>query len=158
MADHLAVYLQDHLAGARFAIQLLKDLSSQAADPDVARFSAALLVEVEADRATLHDLVERIGGETNTVKETAAWVAQKASRFKLILNEPIGTFEAIEMLSLGVQGKIALWNALRAIRESETRLGGLNLDELASRASKQFAQLEALRLQLAHSVLVSRRE
>ena len=156
MADPLAVYLQDHLAGAKFAISLLEDLSAQTPDSNVARFSAELLAQVEVDRSALQELVERIAGDTSTLKEAAAWVAQKAGRFKLTLNEPLGTFEAIEMLCLGVQGKLALWNALHAVRESDNRLDRLNLDELISRAITQHEQLEDVRLQLARSVFATR--
>lgn len=156
MADPLAVYLQDHLAGAKSAISLLEDLSAQTLDSNVARFSAELLAQVEVDRSALQELVERIAGDTSTLKEAAAWVTQKAGRFKLTLNEPLGTFEAIEMLCLGVQGKLALWNALHAVRETDNRLDRLNLDELISRAITQHEQLEDVRLQLARSVFATR--
>lgn len=153
MAHPLVTYLQDHLAGAQFAVSLLKDLSEQGLDPDVARFSKQLLAEVEADRVVLQDCADRIGGETITLKEAAAWVAQKVGRFKLTLNEPIGMFEAIEVLSLGVLGKLALWNALNTIQETDDQFGGINLDELSSRALTQHGQLEELRLKLAASAL-----
>ena len=157
MIDPLAVYLHDHLAGATFAVHLLEDLSEHSADADVSRFSAHLLAEVETDRAALQELVERIGEETSVVKEAAAWVAQKMGRFKLTVGEPLGTFEAIEALSLGVQGKLAMWNALRAVRLRDNRLDRLDLDELASRAIKQFELLEDVRLRLAQSVLAKPR-
>ena len=155
MADELAQYLHDHLAGAKFAVALLEDLRKQCPDPDIVGFCAALLIEVEADRSVLQGLVQQIAGGTNAAKEVAAWVAQKAGRFKLTLSEPMGTFEAIEALSLGVQGKLALWNALRAVRELDERLEGLDLDELRSRALQQFSQLEDVRLRLAQSVLAT---
>ena len=87
-------------------MHLLEDLSEHSTDPDVSRFSAHLLAEVESDRCALQELVERIGEETSVVKEAAAWVVQKMGRFKLTVGEPLGTFEAIEALSLGVQGKL----------------------------------------------------
>ena len=91
------------------------------------------------------------------MKEVAAWVTQKMGRLKLAVSEPLGTFEAIEALSLGVQGKLALWNALRVVRSRDDRLDRLDLDELASRASEQFDLLEDVRLRLAQSVLVTPR-
>ena len=152
MVEPLATYLHDHLAGANFAVELLKDLSEQAVDAEVARLSARLLVEVEEDRAVLQGVADSIGAQQSSVKEAAAWVAQKASRVKLTIGAPIGTFEAVEMLSLGVQGKRALWTALRETRLNDRRFDGLDLDELASRACEQFAQLEDVRLRLARSV------
>jgi hypothetical protein len=155
MAEPLAVYLQDHLAGARFAIELLQDLSRQSG---VARLSAELLGEVQADCDVLERLSDQVGTDSSTVKEAAAWVAQKASRFKLQLGEPLGVFEAVEMLSLGVMGKRALWNALRTAGGNDARLSGVNLDKLSSRAEDQFARLEGLRLELARALFVSSRD
>jgi hypothetical protein len=154
MADHLALYLHDHLAGAAFAVQLLDELREHAADGDASRLSAELLVHVEADRCALQRLLDQVGGERNVVKEAVAWIAEKAGRLKFTVKEPMGTFEAIEALSLGVRGKLALWNALRAVRAQDRRLDGLNLEELAMRADSQFEQLESLRLRLAQIALV----
>jgi hypothetical protein len=153
MNDPLNTYLQDHLAGARFAIDLLKGLSAQTSNLAVARFAACLLEAVSADCQTLQDVVDRSGGEKHHLKEMAAWAAQKASRFKLDLTEPVGVFESIEMLTLGVQGKLALWNALRVIQLTDVRLQDLKIDELTARAIEQYVALEELRLQLAPAAL-----
>lgn len=155
MTPPLNTYLQDHLAGARFALDLLQGLSEQTIDPPVARFASLLLNEIGDDCATLQTLVDRIGGDPSRLKEFAAWTAQKASRMKLDLNEPIGIFEAIEMLTLGVQGKLALWNALRIVQTSDARLASLDVDRLTTRAVHQFAMLEDLRLQRAVAALVN---
>jgi len=153
MTDPLHTYLHDHLAGATFAIDLLKGLAAQTADSAVAHLAARLLAEVGADCQLLESVLQRIDGEPNHLKEVAAWAAQKASRFKLDLTQAVGIFEAIEMLTLGVQGKLALWNALRVVQISDARLSTLDLDELTSRAIKQFVALEDMRLQLAPSAL-----
>jgi len=149
MTDALATYLQDHLAGARFAVSLLRDLSEQKGATMVASFAAELLPEVEADRTALQVELSAHGREASTVREAAAWTAQKASRLKLTLTEPLGQFEAIEMLTLGVLGKAALWKALRAISQSESTWENLPLDNLLQRAQAQAEALEALRLKLA---------
>lgn len=153
MSASLRTYLQDHLAGARFAIDLLNGLCEQTSDQPVAQFASLLLHEIEADCLTLQEAADRIGGEPSRLKELAAWTAQKASRVKLNLDEPIGVFEAIEMLTLGVQGKLALWNALRIIQNGDGRLASLDIDELAARAIAQFTMLEELRLQRAPAAL-----
>jgi hypothetical protein len=147
----LITYLQDHLAGAQFAVGLLKDLSKQ--NTEVAEFSAKLLHEVESDRAVLEEFVTQIGGDTSALKEAAAWVSQKAGRLKLSLDEPFGVFEAIEVLSLGVLGKVALWTALQALSAADRRIASIDLANLTKRAEKQHEELESLRLKLA-TVLV----
>jgi hypothetical protein len=153
MADPLGTYIHDHLAGAEFAISLLNDLREQASDDRVVPVAAEMLSEIEADRSVLEEFSNRIGAGEESLKQTAAWIAQKASRFKLNLGQPLGNFEAIEVLSLGVLGKLALWNALQTIEAHDKRIATLRLEQLIARAQAQHARLEALRLQLATTAL-----
>lgn len=147
MADPLVTYIQDHLAGATFAVGLLTDLSGR--DGEASVLAAHLLTEIEYDRSILEEFVNQLGGDPSTLKEAAAWFSQKAGRIKFDLDEPLGVFEAIEMLSLGVLGKLALWTALESVAESDPRIVGLDLDALAKSAVAQHQQLESLRLKLA---------
>lgn len=155
MTESLVTYLQDHLAGARFAVTLLGDLSAQENAPDVARFAAELLSQIEADRAVLEGVLHAEGHESSAVKEAAAWTAQKASRMKLSLAEPLGRFEAIEMLTLGVLGKLALWTALREVPQLELTLENFSLEELIRRAESQAELLETWRRKLAVEALAT---
>jgi hypothetical protein len=47
MAQALITYLQDHLAGAQFAVRLLRDLTKQDVDSATAMLAAKLLPEIE---------------------------------------------------------------------------------------------------------------
>ena len=153
MTDPLAIYLHDHLAGARFAVNLLEDLREQKLKPEVAECAAELLPEIERDREALEGLAKAIGADAHTLKDIAAWIAQKAGRAKFTLSEPLGVFEAVEFLALGVQGKIALWNALETVRRLDIRLTGLDLVWLLVRARDQHERLESLRVKLAAETL-----
>lgn len=155
MTDPLAAYIQDHLAGARFAVTLLQDLSKQNFDSDVAHFAIDLRSQVEADRQVLEEFSTQLGSATHSWKEVAAWVAQKVSQLKLNLNTALGIFEAIEFLALGVQGKLALWRALDAARDADSRVGGLDLSTLSARAQSQYQELESLRLKLVPRAIQS---
>ena len=113
MNESLITYVQDHLAGARFAIALIEDLRQQPDDPELAQFSGTLLSQVEADRQTLEGLLQTSSAEEpSALKEAASALAQKASRLKLSMSEQLGRFEAVDLLSLGVLGKRALWKAV----------------------------------------------
>ena len=114
----------------------------QKSNIEVATLAKTLLPQIEADRIVLDNLANQIGTPSSTLKEAAAWVSQKAGRFKFNLNEPIGIFEAIEMLSLGVLGKQALWSALESKSSTDLRLGNLNFSELMARAQIQHQQLD----------------
>jgi hypothetical protein len=155
MAEHLATYLNDHLAGARFAIDLLNRLAEAHAEEPLGRFVADLASQVEEDRSVLERIVQRIDGETSALKDAAGWVAEKASRLKLGIGkgDALGVFEALETLSLGIMGKLALWRALASIAPEDERLQGIDYDSLIARAKSQFNQVEARRLEAASSAL-----
>jgi hypothetical protein len=155
MNDPLAVYLHDHLAGADFAIDLLGALKDRHQDQPLGQFAAQLLNEVTQDRDTLQHLAEKVGSGTNAFKEFTAWIGEKASRVKLGSGAKgeFGTFEALEFLALGVQGKLSLWHALQVIASSDARLRGLDLQQLIARAEAQYAQVEEQRLASAATAL-----
>jgi hypothetical protein len=153
MNDPLATYLHDHLAGSNFAIELLKTLRDEHADGPLAQFASGLLVEIETDRGVLLGIIDRVGKTLFDVKDAAGWLAEKVSQFKLRhdhAGEP-GTFEALEGLGLGIQGKHTLWQALQMVAEADARVRGADFAQLSARAQAQFAQVEARRLQVART-------
>jgi hypothetical protein len=155
MNDRLATYVHDHLAGATFAVSLLGDLKEQRIDAEVAALAPRLLLEIEEDRSVLVALSKHVSKSEGAFKRAVAWVAQRTARLKLTLSDPLGVFEAVEMLALGVQGKRALWTALAGIAAADERLSGIDFDLLIQRAERQHQQLETLRLQLATRALGS---
>jgi hypothetical protein len=156
MADRLATYLNDHLAGSRFAIEVLERMRQSYTDADLLHLTEGLLADIESDRADLQRIVERIDSDQSAIKEAAAWVAEKASRLKLQMKgDSLGMFEALEALSLGILGKRALWRALETIAPLDARLQGIDLRSLVRRAEAQFEQVEAHRLKAARVALRS---
>lgn len=154
MSDALVKYLEDHLAGTAYATDLLEDIRDQHAGEPLGQFAAEMLAEVEADSGVLKELAERVGARSGALKELAAWTAEKMSRPKLRREaaEGLGTFEALEVLALGIQGKLALWRALAVAAPEDERLRYLNFDRLAARAEAQHAQVEERRLEAARTV------
>jgi|HubBroStandDraft_6_1064221.scaffolds.fasta_scaffold184986_3 hypothetical protein len=151
----LSAYLHDHLGGSTHAIDLVKHLHDQYSDDSLGQFASDLLVEIEADKAVLQGLSDRIGSVSSGLKETAGWLAEKVSRLKLNHGDRngLGTLEALEFLQLGINGKLALWRALAAVSQTETRLQGVDYERLAARAIAQEAKVEERRLQLARIAL-----
>jgi hypothetical protein len=147
----LTTYLQDHLAGSAAAVEILEGLRDAHGDEPLSRFASGILVEVERDRSTLETLIARLGGGSSTLKETAAWLGAKLSRYKLghELSEPLGALEALEVVALGILGKRALWDTLSALGPTDARLGGIDLAHLTERALSQHAQVEQRRLDAA---------
>jgi hypothetical protein len=67
----------------------------------------------------------------------------------------LGLFMALETLSLGVEGKAALWRALREVEDRYAELDAGELDTLIARAAGQREALEAERLTVARQALAN---
>ena len=122
MSDSLAIYLHDHYAGSHFAIELLDSIRKQYAAEPLGDFARRISEEIEQDRHVLRHLIETVGKTHLDTAEILGWLSEKTSELKLRRDHSggLGTFEALEMLGLGIQGKIGLWTALPEIRASRT--------------------------------------
>ena len=142
----LAIYLNDHLAGAKGGVELCRRLlGSNRDEPDLGEVLAELCAEVEADRETLERLMQRLGIRRDPIKPVLAWAAEKLGRLKLngrlIGPAPLSSVVELEGLITGVSGKLALWSALKQIAPREPRLDEARIDELADRARRQLDEL-----------------
>jgi hypothetical protein len=150
MNDALLTYMHAHLAGASFAIELLEAIGNQQANSAAASLAGRLVDEISEDRAFLEQVIDSCGGEPRSAKNFIARIAEKLRHPKLDLDSSLGIFEAFEFHCLGVLGKTALWDALKASAAAEISQG--EIDRLITRASDQHAELEAFRLDLARKV------
>jgi len=145
----LAIYLNDHLAGAKLGIELARRLrSSNGDDPEFGQPLAQICAEIEADRETLIQLTERLGIDRNPVKPALALVAERLGRLKpngqLRGYSPLSRVLELELLATGIGGKLQLWNALeQSLGES---LDGFDFHALAERADRQGQRVEDLHL------------
>ena len=97
--------------------------------------------------------MQRMGTSKNPVKQVTTWLAEKASRAKFTGvtsgEDELGTFMALEALTLGVEGKASLWRALIAVADRYPALGTVDLTGLLERAETQHATLEDERVAAA---------
>lgn len=153
----LQTYLNDHLAGATGALQLLGHLIDHAGDSEFAAFCRRLREEIEADVAELRSLMKRLDLSESAVKKAASWLAEKASEVKLLLEgeraAELGRLQALEALALGILGKRSLWTALQTVQHTSAALAGLDLPRLIRRAEEQYERVEAERLATAGRAL-----
>jgi hypothetical protein len=147
-------YINDHLAGSAYAIDLVEFIRDTYEEQELGRFAAWLLTEIEADREVLQGLRERVGAGSSKVKEATAWLGHKVSRLKLghTRNEGLGLFEALEFLEIGIHGKLELWRAFAVVAPGNPQLSGVDFAHLASRAEKQREEVESRRLQVAQFI------
>jgi hypothetical protein len=137
---------------ARQIEELSDDAGRTARISDLAR-------QIEEDQESLSALMERMGVAKNPVKQITTWLGEKASRVKLTgLSSGEGGLSlsmALETLSLGVEGKAALWRALREVEDRYAELDARELDTLMTRAAGQREVLEAKRLVVARQAFTN---
>jgi hypothetical protein len=151
--EHLAVYLNDHLAGSVAALELIEYLRAARAGTALEAFFAELHTDVMADRQELEALMARLHIAESRRRKATAWLAEKATQLKLQLDDPAGgtlrLLEGLEALAVGIEGKRGLWQALAAVAEDEPELQGNDYPRLIQRAEEQHRRVEVARLQAA---------
>ncbi len=144
--DRLSIYLNDHLAAATAGVELARRTAASNRSTSYGEVLATLAEEIEADRRTLLEIMERLSVRPDRLKLALAWGAEKLGRLKLngelFRYSPLSRLEELEGLSVGVEGKHALWQTLRQTHGEDARLRGIDLDELIERARAQRRRLE----------------
>ncbi len=152
----LTAYLNDHLAGLVAAIEMLDHLIERAPGPQPKNLYADLRADVAEDQQTLQVVIRRLGGDESGWRKAGAWLTEKLGRLKLRLddsaNGALHELEAVEALSLGILGKLALWRVLAQAAGELESLRGINLPRLQRRAEDQHSRAESRRLALAREL------
>lgn len=155
---HLATYLNDHLAGSVAALELLEHLAKAHAGTARQPVLSELYADITADRQELQDLMERLDISQSRTRQASAWIAEKTTQLKLLVDDPSGgalrLLESLEVVAIGIEGKQALWRSLRAVSAAVLGLQGLDYDRLDERAKQQRDRVEVLRLEAARLALV----
>jgi hypothetical protein len=155
----LAIYLNDHLAASTGALELVRRSARSNRGTPYGDFLAELAQEVEEDRASLLEIMRALGVRRDELKVAAGWVAEKAGRLKLngrlLGYSPYSRVVELEVLLLGVRGKLALWQALQQIEADEPRLDGRALKKLVARADSQLERIESNRRRAAVDAFVA---
>jgi hypothetical protein len=156
VSKYLATYLNDHLAGATVGLALARRAASENDGTPLGTFLSELAEEIAEDREALKELMGSLGVRTDRKKVAAGWIAEKAGRLKpnaqLRGYSPLSPLVELEMLSLGIEGKHALWRALREVAD-EHALDAARLEELAARARRQRDRVERHRVALVATAL-----
>jgi hypothetical protein len=146
----LGVYLNDHLAGSSAGLELAEKLRDNNQGTELGKVMAAVHTDIEHDRAILEELMGQLEVPRHPVKDRAGWVLERLSRLRL---NPALTGSAdltrlleTEALSLGIDGKLCMWLALKEAAAGDPRLAGTDFDRLIGRARSQRATLEPHRL------------
>jgi len=156
--NHLAAYLNDHLAGSVMAVDLLAQLEETHAGTEMARVLTELRAEIEADRRELKILMNKLKITESRPRKATAWLTAKLAELKLRVEDkkggPLRLLETVETIALGIDGKLALWRSLAAAAELAAELRGIDYERLGQRAQAQRRRIEEIRLTAARAALV----
>ena len=147
----LEIYLADHAAAATAGVELARRVARSNASGALGEPLQRLAGEIEEDRRTLKRVIAELGFRESKAKEALAWTGERAARLKLNGQlkgySPLSRVLELEALSVGIAGKLALWQSLQALPHARERLPDLDLAELAARAQRQRDGVEKLRRQ-----------
>jgi len=115
--------------------------------------------EVDEDRDTLQQLMGTLEIGRDHPKVIAAWVAEKFGRLKpngrLTSYSPLSRLIELEILAVGIAGKVSLWEALLEVAGEDARLDVEELQRLAARAERQRKEVWQLRQRAAREALAA---
>jgi hypothetical protein len=153
----LAIYLNDHLAGATVGRELARRTARSNRDhPDYGSFLSGLAQEIDEDRRSLLEIMSSLDVSVDRLKLLAGWGGEKIGRLKLNGRvrgySPLSRLVELEGLTLGVHGKLSLWRTLDQLNLVPAG-GEIDLGELQRRAQDQIARLEPHRLRAAGDAL-----
>ena len=151
----LAIYLNDHLAGATVGVELVRRAAGANQGTPLGETLEQLAAEIAEDRDALQRVMSQLGVGEDRVKVAAAWAAEKFGRLKLNGQlkgySPLSRLVELEGLHLGISGKLELWRMLK--QTAKGRLRSLDLDELIKRAESQRRRLAPYRKAAAEQAI-----
>jgi hypothetical protein len=152
---YLAIYLQDHLAGATGGLNLARRAAGANEGTELGAHLDAIADEIAEDEERLRAIMDHLDVQPDRLKVGGAWVGEKLGRLKLngqiTTYSPLSRLVELEGLYVGITGKLSLWRNLeRAMGE---RLVQFGLQDLIARAESQRDRVETLRLEVAGDVL-----
>jgi hypothetical protein len=152
VSREFAKYLQDHFAGSRVGLELARRLAAKSTGGEI----ETLVQEIEIDRILLKQVMESLDVEFGPVKQASAWLGGKFVQLRPANvgrnGSALGRLLELESLSLGVEGKALLWQALIELKDLIPQLGPVELERALIRARVQRDLLETLRLQAARAL------
>ena len=157
-SKYLATYLNDHLLGSTLGLELVRRAAGENKGSELGAFLDGLVGEIEEDRDTLLAVIGELGVKPDQLKVAAGWTAEKLGRLKpngqLLGYSPLSPLVELEGLLIGIQGKLAMWQALADVAE-QVGLERARFEALSARAERQQTEVESHRLAAARSALTA---
>jgi hypothetical protein len=146
----LAIYLNDHLAGSVGGVETARRARASNQGTEFGAPLAALCVEIETDRESLEGVMKELDIARSRIKPALGWVGEKLGRLKpngqLRGYSPLSRVVELELLLLGISGKLRLWILLEELVGTEAKA---DFKALGARAEDQRSRVADLQLRAA---------
>jgi hypothetical protein len=155
--DLTTIYLNDHLAGATTGHELARRTLGANRGTEFEPVLTELAQAIEEDKAELERLMNRLDIDSDPLKRSAGWLAEKIGRLKfngsLTSYSPLSRLIEFEGLTAGVGAKLSLWRTLRQVASHDPRLDVGSLERLIGRAKEQLDRLAGIHTRAAELAL-----
>ncbi|KOU28499.1 hypothetical protein [Streptomyces sp. WM6368] len=155
----LAIYLNDHLAGASSGVSLIRRMARTHRGTPAGPPLAELAEQIAEDRESLREIMTALDVPAQWPRVVVGRLAEKAGRLKLnghlVSRSPLSDVLELEAMRIGVQGKAELWQSLGILAETADHLDRAAVDRLLTRARQQAAVLDGLHDEAARRSLTS---
>jgi hypothetical protein len=155
----LGIYMNDHLAGATVGMELSRRARGSNEGTAYGDVLDRIAKEIEEDRDVLQSLMSRLEIKRDRAKVAVGWLGEKFGRLKpngrLLSYSPLSRLVELEALSLGIAGKVSLWEALKEVAAEDSRLDAEELGRLADRAERQRKEIWQLRQRAAREAFAA---
>jgi hypothetical protein len=151
----LDTYLNDHIAGATAGTNLAKIAAEEHQTDAHGPFFSEIYSDISKDFGTLKDLATALGVEESAGKGALAEIGSKmmAPKFTAGEDDELNAFVTLETLSIGIEGKVCMWKALKTVENEYAGFENFDIDALLARAEEQRAKIEAQRQKIAPQAL-----
>jgi hypothetical protein len=141
----LGIYLNDHLAGSTGGVETARRARGSNEGNEFGEPLSRICEEIETDRDSLEAVMKELGVGRSRIKPAIGWLGEKFGRLKpngqLRGYSPLSRVVELELLILGISGKIRLWNLLDQLVGEET---STDFKALIARGEDQRAQVVEL--------------
>lgn len=160
LSEPLSIYLNDHLTGAFAGTALARRMADTHPDSRRAAELRQLARDVEQDRDILVRIMNSLAVPVRRYRTWLGLAGERIARLKLngalTRRSPLSDLIELEGMRTGVEGKTALWQALRTIADNDPRLDPDELDRLIERAEEQTHTLNRWHQAVSAEVLNGR--
>ena len=136
MANHLSTYLSDHAAASVAMMELAKRTRENNKGTELGDYLSRTIPRLENEHSALEHFIQQMDGSESTLKNIAAWGAEKLGRLKLndavLRYSELSRIVELEGLIAAAEIKIIMWTALKAHAAQDPGFSGPDMDRFLS--------------------------